>query len=350
MNRFYRLTFILLMIATVLGQGTVNGRTQSIPERIKHEIIPNDYRGWNEWYQEDQTYIKKTFLLERKKEIAALKSALGKLRQSPDYRDSQIGFKVFSPSTTGKMQLISAAIAARSTGAADHRWLSLYGNRLMPESKNEQAKIGEAIDILRNLPVSRDALNGFELYLMPYSMGDTSGLGGNGYAYIAAAPRGLLLIPNQLQVTLVHEVGHHIHLKYMARTQTEGLKRWGEYLKLRGIPWNGPGSALSPEWSASSEEVLAEDFRVWVSSPNQDYFGDLAYPNPEPEKGKKLRAFFLSLSRAMPISPENPWLIKDNRMNTESVLLMFLLLVLPLGWAIKIRPCGREIPITSSCL
>lgn len=312
-NKFIKIMFVIWCSFFLVGfvEASYGGTAVSMAHRLNHEEIPTDFEGWQLWYQQDQSYIKRTFGFKRSGDIRILRQALEELRRRPDYVDAPDGFRVFAPETSGQMQLLAAGIAARSPGFSNVSWMSLYGLSLAPEPPDMHPDLDEAVEIIRDLPLNAEALKGFEVYLLPYSMGDTGGIGGNGYTFIAAPLEGVLMVPHYLEVTLVHEIGHHLHFRYMPRTNSAGLQRWDEYLRLRDIPWKGAGEAMTESWAESSEEVFSEDFRVWVGSSRQKYFGDLAYPEPSPWTGEKLREFFLSLSEFKPTDSEDPWMTRS---------------------------------------
>lgn len=163
--------------------------------------------------------------------------------------------------------------------------------------------------------VPGNLLNGFRIFLLPYSIPDVSGLGGAGFALISA-PDWLETNSNpeaELAVTLIHETGHHIHMSIMPKGTPSGEKYWLQYLKLRGGEWHGPGPVNSVEWSHSSEETFAEDFRMLFGQ-DQPYFGDIALGDPrtDPEQAADIKRFMIQLAQQKPMVEYcSPWLPAD---------------------------------------
>ncbi|HEX2952659.1 MAG TPA: hypothetical protein VHR47_01585 [Bacillota bacterium] len=278
------------------------------PIKITVDSLPNSVQGLRQWYLKDQAYLRKTVGLNHKNEVGQLQKLLINLENHPDYRDSS-GFMVYNPIKTGRIHLLAAAIAARKNPGKKYSYDELLGHHLTDEEPDQYPDPQRVIRLLKAIPMPKRAFEGFKVYLLPYSMGDANGYGGNGYAFLAAAPAGEALIANQIEVTLAHELGHHLHFRFMNRSTVSGRKLWATYLKIRDIPWKNGGEAGSKAWTFSSEEVFAEDFRVWEGEKavGSGYFGDLAYPNPTNTEGEKLREFFRSLPANPMTKEENPW-------------------------------------------
>jgi hypothetical protein len=219
---------------------------------------------------------------------------------------------VYNPIKTGRIHLLAAAIEARKNPGQKYPYDEILGHNLTDEEPDQYPDPQRVIRLLKAIPMPKRAFEGFKVYLLPYSMGDANGYGGNGYAFLAASPAGEALISNQLEVTLAHELGHHLHFRFMDRSTVQGRKLWATYLKIRDIPWKSGGEAGSKAWTFSSEEVFAEDFRVWEGEKavGSGYFGDLAYPNPTNVQGEKLKEFFRSLPTNSMTKEGNPW--RDN--------------------------------------
>lgn len=303
---------IVLMIGTSLffvGIVTAHAKKSQavLGSKILREL-PDTVQGLREWYLKDRTYLRKQSDTQKQEEVIALQWALDYLRRHPDYRDSS-GFVVYRPVTTGRIHLLATAIAARKATDGQYTYDELLGYQLRDESPEQYPRMDRVIRLLKAIPVSQRVLEGFKVYLLPYSMGGANGYGGNGYAFLAATPAGERLIANQLEVTLAHELGHHLHFRYMNRSTVLGQRLWERYLKMRGIPWHDGGEAGSMAWTRSSEEVFAEDYRVWVggAAVGSGYFGDLSYPNPTVKQGNALKQFFDALPNYPAAVEEDLW-------------------------------------------
>lgn len=284
----------------------------SLAARIGKESMPNTVAGLQLWYQQDKAYLSNSGRRDFGQEITLLTRELKLLESRPDYRDSS-GFSVYLPITSGRIHLLSAGIAARQSAGASYPFDELLGHTLKMENPTQYPDLGRVVRTLKGLDLPKEAFEGFHVYLLPYSMGEANGYGGNGYAFLAAAPSNETLISNQLEVTLVHEFGHYLSFRFMDRNTAQGRALWDKFLKIRGITWHDAGEAGSKAWGLSSEEVFAEDFRVWMgkSVVGSGYFGDLAYPEPNTGKGLLLRHFFAELPKQTPSAGVDPWLNLD---------------------------------------
>ena len=304
-------------------------RSQSIAERITKEELPTDHKGWERWIRDDQIYLKSGSKMTGQ-EITVLEAEIEKLKDNPDHLDP-LGFKVYGPIVTGRIHLINSAIVARKS-TNGYPWEKLFGYTLYPENPENYPDLHRAVKTLQSLPLNAKAFDGYSLYLLPFSMGEASGYGGNGYSFLAAEPNGVQLIPEQLEVTLVHEFGHHLHFRYMDRDTDSGRSLWDEYLQLRGISWHGPGEVNTTSWSASSEETFAEDFRVWVGGTitGNGYFQDLVHKEPDSRRGKELTKFFLGLTEYRSTPAQDPWVIKG-RAGAQWLYAWLLISIVGLG-------------------
>jgi hypothetical protein len=127
---------------------------------------------------------------------------------------------------------------------------------------------------------------------------------------LISAPENKDKSPEQLQVTLLHELGHHIHSRFMPFTAGLPGNLWDDYLGIRGSEWHKAGAVNSAAWSDSSEETFAEDFRLLFGK-NQFYYGDISLGDPRdnPETASRLRKFILGLKgRSSYEKVKSPWI------------------------------------------
>jgi hypothetical protein len=152
--------------------------------------------------------------------------------------------------------------------------------------------------------------NRYAIYQLPFVIPDVSGLGGADFTLLSARPAAEDVSDSQLRVTLYHEIGHHVHLKYMPASTGDGKNLWEEYLRIRGGTWHGPGQVNTSNWSNSSEETFAEDFRM-LFGPEQPYYGDIALGDPRvhSNQAQDLRKFMLGLASGKTgLKTDSPWI------------------------------------------
>lgn len=224
------------------------------------------------------------------------------------------GFKIYSPEESGKMlqyykelrtglEYLNrgkvAAIDDWEGYALEERGGTAYGSKEAFQVLNELD--GE------NLPPA--LFTGFRVYLLPVGMPEISGLGGAGFAMIAAPDIKEKSI-EQLRVTLLHELGHHLHSSFMPSINGRPNRLWEVYHKIRGGRWRGPGKVNTQDWSSSSEETFAEDFRLLFGK-DQWYYGDIVLGDPRVQPGvvAKLKRFMIGLPvQAAPMANRSPWI------------------------------------------
>lgn len=203
--------------------------------------------------------------------LAAAREAGLNLARTGGMRDRKLGYIIYPPRTTISLLLLdrlhklyAAALhadSAREIPTVDEL-LRLAGKRLeptVPAKYPSPRKVRAALDSMKVPP---SAFRGYRVFLLPFAMGDVSGLGGAGVAFLAAEPAGESLIPCQIEVTLTHEFGHHLHLAGMPRTTPAGRTLWAKYLALRSLAWREDGPVGTAQWRRSPEETFAEDFRL----------------------------------------------------------------------------------------
>ncbi|MBC7083218.1 MAG: hypothetical protein H5T95_06985 [Firmicutes bacterium] len=272
--------------------------------------------GFVGWFERDVEYLETLgrrasrwdggLFREVRREIARLREIVAHLDESPSYRDPELGFLVYDARTTGWLHVLSVAlrtreelVATRSVDAAIEGMDALYrlndGTLLCDADPARIPRVDEVVSTLRAMDLPRPALDGYRVYLLPFSMGDVSGLGADGYTVVGAAAAGREVIPNQVPVTVAHEVGHHIQLAAMGATYRDNPAAWRRYMSLRGISrWTADGKVNTLAWAVSPEETFAEDVRVLFGPPaaSQEPYGT-AYPDPrnDPELAARLREF-----------------------------------------------------------
>jgi len=255
-----------------------------------------------------------------KARIEAWRAVSGYLARTGGLKDHERGYIIYPPRVTLALFLLDRAEAmyAAALDAKDPAGLPtvddlfrLGGERLHPSAAEKYPTVARARAALDALAVPSEALRGFRVFLLPFAMGEVSGQGGPGFTFLAAEPRDEKLIANQLEVTLAHEFGHHLHLAGMPRETWIGRLRWQDYLDLRGLSWRDDGRVKTEEWSRSPEETFAEDFRLLFGGrsarqePAATGAGD---PRQRPQSAARLRRFISGLAAmTRPPAATAPW-------------------------------------------
>lgn len=224
------------------------------------------------------------------------------------------GFKVYSAEETGKLikyyQDLRAGLEYLNRGSVTT--IKDWEGYLLEEQGRTAYSSNEAVQVLNeldqtNLPSA--FLTDFRVYLLPSGTPEISGLGGAGYALISAPVKKEKSI-EQLRVTLLHELGHHLHSSFMPSFYGQPNLLWKAYHEIRGGEWHGPGKVNTLAWSSSSEETFAEDFRMLFGK-DQWYYGDidLGDPREQPEVAAKLKGFMIGLKDQETLdSNKSPWI------------------------------------------
>ncbi len=205
-----------------------------------------------------------------------------------------------------------------------------------------QQKVIRLMKELEENGVPKKFISNFKIFLLPYVIPDVSGLGGAGYTILSSQPVNGGLIDNQLQVTLYHEIGHHVHLSYMLKESTAGAELWKEFHRIRGGAWHGPGAVNTKAWDDSSEETFAEDFRMLFGT-NQPFFGDISLGDPRnsPNKAKDEKSFIIQLAQnKVKVKYESPWIPQQRLLlwQLEGELITGLWVFLGIGILLVKRP------------
>ncbi len=204
-------------------------------------------------------------------QLAAIREASRTLAATGGWTDPRRGYVIYAPQVTLDLFLLdradrmyTAALTAREAGDIPtvDELFRLGGVPLTLTIAEKYPAAARVRGTLDSLALPKNVFQGYRVFLLPFAMGDVSGQGGPGYTFLAAEPRQEQLIPSQLEVTLVHEFGHYLHLAGMPRETRAGRTRWQTYLALRGIHWREDGRVKTPDWARSPEETFAEDFRL----------------------------------------------------------------------------------------
>ncbi|MGE5583317.1 MAG: hypothetical protein ACM3X9_12385 [Bacillota bacterium] len=244
-------------------------------------------------------------------EIVSLEKTSGKI--GPE------GYKVYSAGETERFLELYKALTLRlhylndGNSAIDNsEW---GGYRLSSEANKpyDPKQVDQAMAELEKNGLPRPFVADFRIYLLPYVIPDVSGLGGAGYTMLSAEPESEDLISNQLQVTLYHEIGHHVHFSFMPQETAEGKELWAKFLQIVGGSWHGAGGVNTKDWSNSSEETFAEDFRMLFGT-SQPFFGDIALGDPraDSQRAKAEIRFMKGLAQVkVKTQYQSPWIPGD---------------------------------------
>ncbi len=245
-------------------------------------------------------------------EIARLRVLIAQLDENPSFHDPELGFSVYDTRTTGWLHVLSAALRAREALVAmrtcratipgkDALYRLNDGTPLYEANPARLPRVDEVVDTLRAMDLPRGAFEGYRVYLLPFSMGDVSGLGADGYTLVGAVAAGRKVIANQVPVTVAHELGHHIQLATMGATYRDNPEAWDRYMRLRGIPrWTSDGKVNTSAWATSPEEAFAEDVRVLfgrAAAAREPYGTAYNDPRSDPALAAAVREFIVGQAR-----------------------------------------------------
>lgn len=227
------------------------------------------------------------------------------------------GYTIYDWGTTSQIHFLTAALHNRLR-AASGTWnealaeqaLSHYQGYPMSLHPSQGAVNPDDVRrILDGLPLPDEVFKGYRVFLLPYQLIDTAGLGMLNLAVLGAAAGPEHNSYTRTAYTLLHELGHHIHFRYMGRTWPKPSGVWNEYVEMRGIAaWSPSGPVGSDAWGLSPEETFAEDFRVLFGPPEANRvphgteYGD---PRDDPETAAKLYEFIARLVNAEPGDPHD---------------------------------------------
>lgn len=262
---------------------------------------------------------------------------------------AQEGYKYYLPVETEALYQIYQAIQVRLNYLTTGKWQlestwqahSLIKSNNFPPIK----MVTEILTKLNQEKIPRSFWNKLKIFLLPYVIPQISGLGGAGFVILAATPEDQVLTRTQLEVTLLHELGHNVHEFYLPKDTWQGIADWQRYLKLRGGQWHDSGMVNTKAWSDSTEETFAEDFRMLFGS-DQPFYNDLSLGDPrvKPEIATKLRELMLDeFNGKVRFVDESPWMPNGFWvtfwLNQAILLLIVWLLVIILG-CVRIQRLG----------
>lgn len=233
--------------------------------------------------------------------------ALYRLSLLASIEANELGYRLFDVGITGQLHLIEAAQNARwsvifgrgsperSAQAFAHYW----GHPLETNTWAVPVSAADVHEILGALDIDDRVFQNLDIFLLPYVLRDVAGLGARGRIVLGAAPGFRAASKERTVYALLHELGHHIHFRYLGPYFPLLPSRWDEYMELREIAiWTSSGRAGSDAWRTSTEETFAEDFRVLFTpprypvAPHATAYGD---PRKMEDGGAALRKFIESL-------------------------------------------------------
>lgn len=244
--------------------------------------------GFIRWFERDMNYLSEIIgdkdskargifglgtMIRLNQEIHALEKEIDFLRANPSYSHESLGFYIYDTKSTGWLHVLYKAADVRRnliTSYLDNSILEEVnvntlqdGTPLYEAAITDLPKMEEVVGTMEGMSLPPEILRDYRVYILPFSMGEISGLGSKGYMILGAPPVGCEVTENQTAFTIAHELGHHIHMTLLGSTYEENPKGWDEYMRIRGIPkWTAGGDVNSRAWFESTEETFAEDVRV----------------------------------------------------------------------------------------
>ena len=321
--------FILVVIICLMMTGTIglffNLEKQPEPATKVGIIQQNEFRLLSKAAIQDQIHFFVTKLESSEKKLGYTAIA---------------GYKIYSAKEADTLLRIYQAIDRRldylNYGDANFN-LKQWDGYDFDQAGVRPYNLAQVNQILSELAkrVPPALLRHLKIFLLPYSIKDIAGLGGAGYDLISAYPasESSAQAVEALRVTLVHEIGHHIHLSFMPENSRQGQKLWNRFLKICGGTWHGPGQVNTKAWNDSSEETFAEYFRMLFGGKNQPFFGDITLGDPRtnPAEARKLIQFVKDLAgERSKVKYQSPWLPDDGlffwEIQNQLLLILWLLL------------------------
>ena len=300
-------------------------------------IMPCEHRPWHimgsiergkfiEWFKGDMEYLTQNTeyidgnshdllrlrkIMRLNEEIQLLHDEISRLQDNPDYTHPTLGFHVYDKEATGWLHVLYKAIAVRENILSSHLDLSavkgantnelLDGTPLYEAASGMVPQVEEVVEALEGMALPAVVFHDYKVYILPFSMGEISGLGSRGYMLLGAPPVDCEVMENQTAYTVAHEVGHHVHMTFLGATYEENPSGWDEYMRVRGIPmWTAGGDVNSEGWFESTEETFAEDVRVLfgtqqaASEPHGTTYRD---PRVDPVIAENLRLLLTNIPK-----------------------------------------------------
>lgn len=305
-----RLQLMLAIITCFIMLGTIG--------LFYYESRPNPVTNTENLQQQNEFRLLNK--VEIQNQVRFLSKQIVSAEQKLGYTAIQ-GYKIYSAKETTELLQLYQAIGLRlhylDYGNCNFN-LKQWNGDLFAKTKSQPYNITQVNQILSELAgkIPGSLLKQLKIFLLPYPIKDIAGLGGAGYDLISAYPvsETLAQANDDLKVTLVHEIGHHIHLSFMPENSVRGKELWNQYLKICGSKWHGPGAVNTKAWSNSSEETFAEYFRMLFGGKEQPFFGDITLGDPRinPHKAERLRQFVKNLAgEKSKVKYSSPWLPDD---------------------------------------
>jgi len=243
-------------------------------------------------------------------EVRFLEREIGRLQDNPTYTHPALGFHIYDTATTGWLHVLHKAADVRRSLLASHLDPSVVddvninelpdGTPLYEPEPCRLPKVEEVAETLEGMALPPEAFHNYRAYILPFSLGEISGLGSKGYTLLGAPPANCTVMEHQMAFTVAHELGHHIHMTFLGASYEENPRGWDEYMSIRGIPvWTADGEVNSEDWFESTEETFAEDIRVLfgtrqaASWPHSTVYGD---PRRDRVVAERLREFIITVS------------------------------------------------------
>jgi hypothetical protein len=325
--------FMVVVITSFIFVGTIG--------LFYYEKRPNPLT--NTEVQQQQIKFTRLSKAAIQKQVLFLANEIASSEQNLGYTGIQ-GYKLYSAKETAKLLEMDQALGLRlhylEQGNCNfnlRQWNGYFFNKI----KSQPYDITQVNPLLSELAkkIPGSLLKQLKIFILPYPIKDIAGLGGSGYDLISAYPASETLSQanDDLKVTLIHEIGHHIHLSFMPENTIRGKELWNQYLKICGGKWHGPGAVNTKAWSNSSEETFAEYFRMLFGGKNQPFFGDITLGDPRinPHKADRLIQFVKNLAGEQSIIRySSPWLPDTGLYFWESQNWLILILWLFLGTVI----------------
>lgn len=243
-------------------------------------------------------------------EIRFLTHEINLLRDNPSYSNPELDFHVYDTDATGWLHVLYKAVDVRKNLLTSHLDPSVVdeaninelpdGTPLYEAAPGKAQKVEEVAQTLGGMTLPPVVCRDYRVYILPFSLGEISGLGAKGYMLLGAPPANCTVMENQTAFTIAHELGHHIHMTFLGATYEENQEGWDEYMRIRGIPvWSADGDVNSRGWFESTEETFAEDVRVLfgteqaASWPHGTVYKD---PRQDPAVVERVREFIDTLT------------------------------------------------------